>query len=200
MDPTYGRAKAGRPARTYIQQLCEDTGCSPEGLPEVMNDREKWISMLVAQHDDVIYLFVCIYLPLCMSRILTVRFKRNLTSLNSEFSFSLTSCYTKVENPSLLYYLPFTGERERERENWIHSFLKGISTIWNANRIWIRCCTMSISYITPGMAPFIYIYIEREREREMKKYKILFTVFPRSLYVYSQHKNIKIYIWCIWSC
>ena len=26
--PTYGRA--GRPARTYIQQLCEDTGCSPE--------------------------------------------------------------------------------------------------------------------------------------------------------------------------
>ena len=33
--PAYGRAKAGRPARTYIQQLCED-------LPEAMNDREKW--------------------------------------------------------------------------------------------------------------------------------------------------------------
>ena len=40
--PTYGRAKAGRPARTYIQQLCEDTGCSSEDLPEAMNDREKW--------------------------------------------------------------------------------------------------------------------------------------------------------------
>ena len=40
--PIYGRAKAGRPARTYIQQLCEDTGCSPEDLPEAMNDREKW--------------------------------------------------------------------------------------------------------------------------------------------------------------
>ena len=40
--PTYGRAKAGRPARTYIQQLCEDTGCRPEDLPEAMNDREKW--------------------------------------------------------------------------------------------------------------------------------------------------------------
>ena len=39
---TYGRAKARRPARTYIQQLCEDTGCSPEDLPEAMNDREKW--------------------------------------------------------------------------------------------------------------------------------------------------------------
>ena len=40
--PTYGRAKAGRPARIYIQQLCEDTGCSPKDLPEAMNDREKW--------------------------------------------------------------------------------------------------------------------------------------------------------------
>ena len=39
--PTHGRAKAGWPARTYIQQLCEDTGCSPEDLPEAMNDREK---------------------------------------------------------------------------------------------------------------------------------------------------------------
>ena len=40
--PKYGRAKAGRPARTYIQQLCEDTGCSSEDLPEEINDREKW--------------------------------------------------------------------------------------------------------------------------------------------------------------
>ena len=39
---TYGRAKAGRPAWTYIQQLCENTGCSPKDLPEAMNDREKW--------------------------------------------------------------------------------------------------------------------------------------------------------------
>ena len=40
--PTHGRAKAGQPARTYIQQLCEDTECSSEDLPEAMNDREKW--------------------------------------------------------------------------------------------------------------------------------------------------------------
>ena len=40
--PSHGRAKGGRPARTYIQQLCEDTGCSPEDLPEAMNDRERW--------------------------------------------------------------------------------------------------------------------------------------------------------------
>ena len=40
--PTHGRAKAGRPARTYIQQLSEDTGCCPEDLPRAMNDREEW--------------------------------------------------------------------------------------------------------------------------------------------------------------
>ena len=25
-----------------IQQLCEDTGCNSEDLPEAMNDNEKW--------------------------------------------------------------------------------------------------------------------------------------------------------------
>ena len=40
--PSHGRAKARRPARTYIQQLCADTGCSPEDLPEAMDDREGW--------------------------------------------------------------------------------------------------------------------------------------------------------------
>ena len=40
--PSHSRAKARRPARTYIQQLCVDTGYSPEDLPEVMNNREEW--------------------------------------------------------------------------------------------------------------------------------------------------------------
>ena len=40
--PTYSRAKAGWPTRTYIQQLCEDTECSPEDLPKALSDREKW--------------------------------------------------------------------------------------------------------------------------------------------------------------
>ena len=39
---SHGRAKAGRPARTYQEQLCADTGCSPEDLPEAMGDRERW--------------------------------------------------------------------------------------------------------------------------------------------------------------
>ena len=40
--PSHGQAKAGRPAWSYIQQLCEDMGCSPEDLPESMKDRERW--------------------------------------------------------------------------------------------------------------------------------------------------------------
>ena len=53
--PKYGRSKAGRPARTCILQLCEDTGCSPEDLPEAMNDRVSGergsgISVLAVRH------------------------------------------------------------------------------------------------------------------------------------------------------
>ena len=40
--PSHGQVKAEWPARTYIQQDCEDTGCSPEDLPEAMNSREEW--------------------------------------------------------------------------------------------------------------------------------------------------------------
>ena len=39
--PHMAAAKAGRPARTYIQQLCEDTGCCLEYLSRAKNDREE---------------------------------------------------------------------------------------------------------------------------------------------------------------
>ena len=40
--PSDRRAKAGQHARTYIQQLCVDTGCNLEDLPRTMDDRERW--------------------------------------------------------------------------------------------------------------------------------------------------------------
>ena len=40
--PLHGQTKAGWPAGMYIQQHCEDMRCSPEDLPEEMNDREEW--------------------------------------------------------------------------------------------------------------------------------------------------------------
>ena len=50
--PSHGWAKAGRPARTYIQQLCVDMGCGPEDLPEAMNDREGWRERVRDIHAD----------------------------------------------------------------------------------------------------------------------------------------------------
>ena len=40
--PSQGRAKAERPVRTYIQQLCADTAYSSEDLPKAVDDREGW--------------------------------------------------------------------------------------------------------------------------------------------------------------
>ena len=40
--PSHGRAKAGRPTRTYVPLLCADTGCSPEDLPKAMDGRVVW--------------------------------------------------------------------------------------------------------------------------------------------------------------
>ena len=65
--PTYGRAKAGRPARTYIQLLCEDTGCSPEDLPEAMDDREKWrerVKDICACSTTWWYIYIYIYISI----------------------------------------------------------------------------------------------------------------------------------------
>ena len=40
--PSHRQAKARQPARTYIQQLCADTGCSIEDLPGAMDNRDRW--------------------------------------------------------------------------------------------------------------------------------------------------------------
>ena len=50
--PSHSQAKAGRSAWTNIQKFSEDTGCSPEDLPEVMNDREEWRERFRDIHAD----------------------------------------------------------------------------------------------------------------------------------------------------
>ena len=39
---SHGWDSVRRPARTFRQQLCTDTGCSIEGLPEAIDNRDKW--------------------------------------------------------------------------------------------------------------------------------------------------------------
>ena len=40
--PSHGWAKVGRPAKTYIQQLCADQACSLWDIPGAMDDRDGW--------------------------------------------------------------------------------------------------------------------------------------------------------------
>ena len=47
-------------------------------------------------------------LAVCDTRLI---FKQSLTGLNSVFSFSYTSCHTKMKKPSLPNYLPIAGWR-----------------------------------------------------------------------------------------
>ena len=70
--------------------------------------------------------------------------KRSLTGLNSEFSFSKTSCLTKAEEPSLPYYLPIAGGRiigsiPFPRVLVLCEMQSVTSRIWT-------CVTVSISY------------------------------------------------------
>ena len=50
--PSHDRAKVGRPTWIYIQQLCVDTGCSPEDLPEAMDDKNEWQERVMDIHAD----------------------------------------------------------------------------------------------------------------------------------------------------
>ena len=49
---SHGRAKAGQWARIYIEQLCADTRCSPEDLPEAMDNKEEWQERVRDIHAD----------------------------------------------------------------------------------------------------------------------------------------------------
>ena len=69
--PSHRQAKAGRPARTYIQQLCADTVCSLEDLLGAMDNRDGWWeylgrSVLVMQHDHDDDIFFNYYNKKCV--------------------------------------------------------------------------------------------------------------------------------------
>ena len=52
--PSPGRTKTGRPARTYIQQLCTGTWCSLQDIPGAMDDIDGWRERFREIH-DVLY-------------------------------------------------------------------------------------------------------------------------------------------------
>ena len=120
--PTYGQAKAGRPARTYIQQPCEDTGCNLEDLPEAMNDWEKWrervrdISaggttwwwwssyfLIVPLHIYIyIYIYVCVCMCVCVCVLSKVFIRLFLHSFSEELQYRAV-----LKEIYYLYMAPF---------------------------------------------------------------------------------------------
>ena len=109
--PTHGRAKAGRPARTYIQQLCEDTGCCPEDLPRAMNDREEWRERVRdIRAASTIWWWWLLYFCLLLFRlflILSITVWFFLTSLNSFLYFDQKNI--SVSNLSSFFFLPYSA-------------------------------------------------------------------------------------------
>ena len=113
---------------------------------------------------NLIYIYIYIsYLPNPSARAgydTRSIFKRSLTGLNSEFSFSY-SCLTKAEEPSLPYYLPIAGGR-------IIGFIPfprvlvlcEIQSV--SSRIWTRI-TVSISYDDNDYTTGTFIYIYRSK-------------------------------------
>ena len=114
--PTHGRAKAGWPARTYIQQLCEDTGCCTEDLPGAMNDREKWRERVRDIHATSttwwwwwtfplkIIFYLSAYVWLKFSLFISVKLA---TDLKAPFSIATTS-RCKGEHYSFPWITPLT--------------------------------------------------------------------------------------------
>ena len=63
--PTYGQAKAGRQARTYIHVRIQDVAlktCQKRWMIGRSGERGSGISALATQHDDDIYIYIYIYI------------------------------------------------------------------------------------------------------------------------------------------
>ena len=86
--PSHRRAKAGPPARTYIQKLCADTGFSLEDLLGAMGDRDAWRERVREIHASGERWWWCFFRYSC--RILSVVFM-NITNRKNCLSRYLTS-------------------------------------------------------------------------------------------------------------
>ena len=62
--PSHGQAKAGRPARTFLQQVCTNRGCTLEGLAGAMDDRNGWRERVkeIRTRSERLYIYIYIYI------------------------------------------------------------------------------------------------------------------------------------------
>ena len=107
--PSYGRAKVGRPVRTYIQQFCADTGYRLEDLPGVIDNRDRWqemiseicagdISALNGSSLKLVNKFI--YLGSCVS------------PTETDVDTRLTKAWTALDRLSVIWKSNLTGKRK----------------------------------------------------------------------------------------
>ena len=111
---------------------------------------------------SVIYIHISIYMhllnPSIEQDVTQGQFlKWNSIGLNSEFSFSLIACLTKVKEPSLHYYL-FVADK---RIVWFIPFPKVLVPMWNANSpvqdLNLDCCVHFFSTVTLLLG-YLYLF------------------------------------------
>ena len=133
-----------------------------------------WVTTLEQQGPKLMWEIYIFTQPLRSGRIWhKVNFMRSLTGLNSDFSFSLTICLTKAEEPSLLYYLPIAGGRIIGSIPFprvlVLCEMQSVSS-----RIWTRV-TVSISYdgnhYTTGTSVMWELYTWLRWSNSSKKFK-----------------------------
>ena len=125
--------------------------------------RECLGNLLAVRHDDDIEWksekYLCLYAtPLHKHNITQGQFlKWSLTGLNSVFFFLGWLLYQGYRTPSALLFA------HSWRENsWIHTFSKGISTMWNANSFILDLnSSCHAQFLNIYIYIYIYIYITR---------------------------------------
>ena len=68
--PVHGQIRVGQPNRTYLQQLCTDTGCGMEDLPRTIDDSDEWQEQVREIRVSgtwwwYIFVYTCIYVYMC---------------------------------------------------------------------------------------------------------------------------------------
>ena len=61
--PTHGRVRVGRPAKTYVHQVCADIGFSLDDLSVAIDERDGWREkVMVTRSVNVTWLYIYIYI------------------------------------------------------------------------------------------------------------------------------------------
>ena len=131
-----------------------------------------WLHVFISNKNNSypnIYIYIYIYIftnPLHISRMRhKMNFKLSLTDLKSEFSFSKSTCHTKVEEISLPYYLPVAEGR-----------ILGFILFSENFSIYVKCkkCRTGFEFMLPCLFPVLVTFIPRTNQNIWLEVNILF--------------------------